>query len=155
MAVSVIPALVEFLSDTNELASADVLLFIREAIQKFPTLRGLIVEKLLESFPAIKSTKIHRSALWILGEYADSSKEVLDVFDVIYQSLGEVPIVEHEQKRLNGDGNDKENEQNNSNYASTNSANNKITSDGTYATQSAFSVAMYVLLIVILEILVC
>ncbi len=139
VANSVIPALVEFLSDQNELASADVLIFVREAIQKFPTLRCLIVEKLLESFPAIKSTKIHRSALWILGEYADNSKEVIDILDVIYQSLGEVPIVEHEQKRLNGEP-DKENDANSVNAPVT--ANNKITSDGTYATQSAFSVAV-------------
>jgi coatomer subunit beta len=139
VAVSVIPALVEFLSDQNELASADVLIFVREAIQKFPTLRSLIVEKLLESFPAIKSTKIHRSALWILGEYADNSKEVIDILDVIYQSLGDVPIVEHEQKRINGES-EKENDSNIVNTPA--AANNKITSDGTYATQSAFSVAV-------------
>ena len=37
-------------SDTNELAAADVLVFIREAIQRFPDseLRDLILSKLLE-----------------------------------------------------------------------------------------------------------
>lgn len=138
VAQTVIPALVEFLSDTNELASADVLIFIREAIEKFPTLRSLIIEKLLEAFPAIKSTKIHRSAMWILGEYAASAKEVIEVFDVIQQTLGEVPIVEIEQKKLNTE-NSAENEQQNGPSAVTSSS-TKITSDGTYATQSAFSV---------------
>jgi len=138
VAQTVIPALVEFLSDTNELASADVLIFIREAIEKFPTLRSLIIEKLLEAFPAIKSTKIHRSAMWILGEYAASAKEVIEVFDVIQQTLGEVPIVEIEQKKLNTE-NSGENEQQNGPSAVTSSS-TKITSDGTYATQSAFSV---------------
>lgn len=142
VASAVIPSLVEFLSDTNELASADVLVFIREAIEKFPTLRSLIVERLLEAFPAIKSIKTHRSALWILGEYAASAKEVLEVFDVIQQTLGEVPIVEIEQKRLSAE-NTTDSEQNNGPYPSnTNSSSNKITSDGTYATQSAFSVAV-------------
>lgn len=138
VAQNVIPALVEFLSDTNELASADVLIFIREAIEKFPNLRSLIIEKLLEAFPSIKSTKIHRSAMWILGEYAASSKEVLEVLDVIQQTLGEVPIVEIEQKKLNAE-NSSESEQQNGPSAVTSSS-TKITSDGTYATQSAFSV---------------
>lgn len=138
VAQNVIPALVEFLSDTNELASADVLIFIREAIEKFPNLRSLIIEKLLEAFPSIKSTKIHRSAMWILGEYAASSKEVLEVLDVIQQTLGEVPIVEIEQKKLNAE-NSSEIEQQNGPSAVTSSS-TKITSDGTYATQSAFSV---------------
>jgi coatomer subunit beta len=140
VAQAIIPALVEFLSDTNELASADVLIFIREAIEKFPSLRSLIVEKLLESFPAIKSTKIHRSAMWILGEYAASAKEVIEVFDVIQQTLGEVPIVEIEQKKLSAENNADGEQQNGTSTSPVVTTSTKITSDGTYATQSAFSV---------------
>lgn len=44
VAATVIPVLVEFLSDTNELAATDVLVFIREAIQKFDHLQPLIIE---------------------------------------------------------------------------------------------------------------
>lgn len=140
VANSVIPVLTEFLSDTNELASCDVLIFIREAIEKFPSLRSLVVEKLLEVFPQIKSTKIHRSAMWILGEYAANAKEVIEVFDVIQQTLGEVPIVEIEQKKLTSD-NTGESEAVNGSAAPVQTT-TKITSDGTYATQSAFSVAV-------------
>lgn len=142
VAGAIIPALVEFLSDSNELASADVLIFIREAIEKFPTLRSLIVEKLLESFPSIKSTKIHRSAMWILGEYAASAKEVIEVFDVIQQTLGEVPIVEIEQKKLSSENNAEGEQQNGTGTNPVVTASTKITSDGTYATQSAFSVPL-------------
>ena len=49
--------LIEFLSDQNELAAQDVLVFVREAIQRFPQLRPLIISKLLETFPAIKALK--------------------------------------------------------------------------------------------------
>ena len=49
--------LTEFLGDTNEQAALDVLLFIREAIQKFHALKPVIIEKLLESFHTIKSLK--------------------------------------------------------------------------------------------------
>lgn len=49
--------LMEFLSDTNEAAAADVLEFVREAIQRFDNLRPLIIEKMLEVFHAIKTVK--------------------------------------------------------------------------------------------------
>lgn len=138
MAATVIPVLSEFLSDTNEQAATDVLVFIREAIQKFPNLRALITEKLIETFPLVRSVKVHGAALWILGEYIDTSKEILEVIDVVNQTIGEIPIVEAEQRKLAGeeeqaDGTNPSN--------STASASTKVTSDGTYATQSAFSVA--------------
>ena len=47
----------EFLSDTNELAAMDVLVFVREAIQRFEQLKPIIIEKLLEVFPTIKAVK--------------------------------------------------------------------------------------------------
>jgi coatomer subunit beta len=49
--------LIEFLSDQNELAAVDVLVFIREAIHRFEDLRALIISRLLDVFPSIKSTK--------------------------------------------------------------------------------------------------
>ncbi|XP_013099788.2 coatomer subunit beta [Stomoxys calcitrans] len=141
VAASVIPVLVEFLSDTNELAAADVLIFIREAIQKFPSLRGLIIGHLIEAFPQIKSSKIHRAAVWILGEYVDDKGQILEVIDVITQTLGEIPMVEAEQRRLAGDQTEEEMSSANATPAAQTTSNSKVTSDGTYATQSAFSVA--------------
>ena len=44
VSLTIIPLLSEFLSDTNELAAADVLVFVREAIQKFDNLRSVIIE---------------------------------------------------------------------------------------------------------------
>ncbi|KAG8229001.1 hypothetical protein J437_LFUL009164 [Ladona fulva] len=49
VAATVIPVLIEFLSDSNELAATDVLVFVREAIQKFENLRPLIIELLVIS----------------------------------------------------------------------------------------------------------
>lgn len=129
----------EFLSDSNEQAATDVLVFIREAIQKFPNLRSLITEKLIETFPSVRSVKVHRAALWILGEYINSSKEILEVIEVVNQTIGEIPIVEAEQRKLAGEEETADpNKPINSNAATTTT---KVTSDGTYATQSAFSVA--------------
>ncbi|KAH8235903.1 hypothetical protein KR032_010342 [Drosophila birchii] len=147
VAATVIPVLVEFLSDTNELAAADVLIFIREAIQKFPALRALIIENLIEAFPQIKSSKIHRAAVWILGEYVEGP-QILEVIAAIQQTLGDVPMVEAEQRRLTGEQSTEEQQQGNASSAGDGSAtqgsvnaSNKVTSDGTYATQSAYSLA--------------
>uniref|UniRef100_A0A0K8S656 Coatomer subunit beta n=1 Tax=Lygus hesperus TaxID=30085 RepID=A0A0K8S656_LYGHE len=138
VAASVIPVLMEFLSDSNELASQDVLIFVREAIHKFENLRNTIIEKLLEAFPSIKFVKVHRAALWILGEYAASIDDVRAVMKQIKQNLGEVPMVEDEMKRAAGEKTEESSEQN-SGGAMPSSASKLVTSDGTYASQSVFS----------------
>uniref|UniRef100_A0A8B9HMN0 Coatomer subunit beta n=1 Tax=Astyanax mexicanus TaxID=7994 RepID=A0A8B9HMN0_ASTMX len=93
MAANVIPVLMEFLSDTNEAAAADVLEFVREAIQRFDNLRPLIIEKMLEVFHAIKTVKIYRGALWILGEYCSTKDDIQSVMTEVRRSLGEVSSV--------------------------------------------------------------
>lgn len=47
----------EFLGDQNELAAADVLVFVREAVQRFKQLRSVVITKLLEVFSTIKAIK--------------------------------------------------------------------------------------------------
>ena len=49
--------LLEFLSDSDEPTAEDVLVFVREAIQRYPQLKGNVAAKLLEVFPQIKSVK--------------------------------------------------------------------------------------------------
>jgi len=124
------------LSDTNELAAMDVLVFVREMIHKYVNLKELILQRLLEIFPSIKSIKIMRGTLWVLGEYCESAEDIQSLITLIRQSLGDLPIVDDELKRAAGIEN-KEDEQilrsNNSNTPQ-----QLVTADGTYATQSAF-----------------
>lgn len=133
VASTVIPVLVDFLSDTNELAATDVLVFVREAVQKFENLQPLIIEKLLEAFRDIKSVKVHRAALWILGEYAESLSDIEAVIREVNQTLGEGPLLEAEQRLISGDSEEAV-VQNHAGGSTT-----LVTSDGTYATQSAFN----------------
>ncbi|XP_015513290.1 coatomer subunit beta [Neodiprion virginianus] len=137
VAATVIPVLTDFLSENNEAAATDVLIFVREAIQRFEPLRPLIIEKLLEVFPQIRSVKVHRAALWILGEYAVSKEDIEAVMSRIRAALGELPLVEAENKRAAGDKPAEDG------AAPTSAANpaQLVTSDGTYASQSAFSTA--------------
>jgi len=135
VASSIIPVLIEFLSDKNELAAADVLVFVREAIQRFDQLSPLIISKLLETFPAIKALKIHRAALWILGEYCTTSEDIQSVMTLVRQSLGEIPIVDDEMRKAAGDVKEEDTQ------LAGGSVQRLVTADGTYATQSAFSTA--------------
>lgn len=50
VAPQIFPVLMEFLSDENELAASDVLVFVREAIQRLPHLRPIIVQQLAVCF---------------------------------------------------------------------------------------------------------
>lgn len=145
VAPSIIPVLTEFLSDSNELAASDVLIFMREAIQKFGHLRKIIVEKLLEIFPQIKSSKVLRSAIWILCEFSTEKEDIVQVLDKIKTCLGELPLTDSELAKAAGQQQEKESTTTEEKEKvvggaghSTSSA-RLVTSDGTYATQSAFS----------------
>jgi len=133
VAASVIPVLIEFLSDQNELAAMDVLVFVREAMQRFDSLRPLIISKLMEIFPSVKALKIHRAALWILGEYCTGVEDIQNVMTLVRQSLGEIPIVDDEMKKAAGDQKEEDTQMAGGNIQ------RLVTADGTYATQSAFS----------------
>ncbi len=53
VAAAIVPVLMEFLSDENELAAADVLVFVREAIQRLPHLRPVIIAQLQVRYPEV------------------------------------------------------------------------------------------------------
>ncbi|XP_015757207.1 PREDICTED: coatomer subunit beta-like [Acropora digitifera] len=135
-APTAVKVLMEFLGDSNEQAAFDVLLFVREAVQRFEQLKPVIMEKLLENFHTIKTVKIHRHALWIMGEYATSKQDILDVMQEIKKGLGEVPIVDDEMKRAAGDAPEGSEQAPSSQMAG---GQRLVTADGTYATQSALS----------------
>jgi len=136
IAQNVIPLLMEFLGDNNELAALDVLIFLREAMAKFVSLRCLIVEKLIESFSTIRNSKIHRSTLWILGEYCSTTTDIQSVMNEIRQSLGEIPIVDDELKKASGEEDLKDET---AVVEACNKPTKLVTADGTYASQSNFS----------------
>jgi len=111
------------------------LVFTREAMAKFDHLRATIIEKLMEAFATIRSAKISRSALWILGEYCEKPTDIQAVMNEVRQSLGEIPIVEDELRKAAGD----ETMEDESVSQTQNTKVQKlVTADGTYATQSAF-----------------
>ncbi|KEP47545.1 coatomer subunit beta [Rhizoctonia solani 123E] len=140
VAASVVHALMEFLGDTNNPAAVDVVAFVREVVEKFPNLRGTITSRLLETFAEIKSGKVFRGGLWIVGEYCADASQIEAVFEGIRGVIGEIPILAAEQRLLDaataasGEGEvDKDKKE-----ASKSSA-PRILADGTYATETAYS----------------
>lgn len=80
VAANVVHVLLDFLGDSNNTAAVDVISFVREVVEKFPSLRKDIVDKLRETLTDIKSGKVFRGALWILGEYsADAQGRLISI----------------------------------------------------------------------------
>ena len=102
-------------------------------MQKLSNLKDLIVQRLLDICPQIKSAKVLRATLWLLGEYCSSVEDIQNVMTFIRQSLGDLPIVDDEIRRAAGETKD---DQDTSMSAS---VQRLVTADGTYATQSAFT----------------
>lgn len=69
MAASVVHVLMEFIGDAGNSSAVDVISFVREVVEKFPKLRHTITERLLQTIGDVKSGKVFRGALWIIGEY--------------------------------------------------------------------------------------
>lgn len=90
-------------------------------------------QKLLEAFGNIQSVKVHRAALWILGEYTNSVTDIEAVVKQVHRVLGDFQFVEAKQKVLAGDT------QEEVAPAPASQTTTLVTSDGTYATQCAFN----------------
>jgi len=97
----------------------------------------MILQKLLDVFPTIKSLKIVRSALWILGEYCTDKQHILHFMEELDRCMGQYPIVEAEIKKAAGEEEEKAAEEEKSEEPKKKSSGARVTADGTYVTQSA------------------
>ncbi len=142
VAASVVHGLMEFLGESNNPAAVDVIAFVRyvglsftiasemkltfllrEVVEKFPDLRKTITDKVTLTFVDIKSGKVYRGTLWIVGEYCDAPAgmlyftfhlvqqaitpiiiEILSIFQELRKVLGEIPILASEQRLLDESG---------------------------------------------------
>lgn len=133
IAVSVVDLLLEFMGELSTTAATEVITFVKQVIEKYPDLRSNILQKLIASLANVKSGKVYRGSLWVLGEYSFDESDVQAAWKHIKSNIGEVPILASE-KKLNGVEDDESEE----NAESTESKGPKILADGTYATESAF-----------------
>eukprot|EP01118_Nematostelium_gracile_P011487 TRINITY_DN4085_c0_g2_i1.p1 TRINITY_DN4085_c0_g2~~TRINITY_DN4085_c0_g2_i1.p1 ORF type:complete len:210 (-),score=54.71 TRINITY_DN4085_c0_g2_i1:25-654(-) len=134
IASSVVHILMDFLGDSNGGSAIDVILFVREVMEMYPDLRRGITERLLESLNQIKSSKVYRTALWILGEYTVEQELIDTVYTALKNALGTFPFVTEQEEQE-----EKERKESEQQKPKQSGGANKILADGTYATQSAIT----------------
>lgn len=139
IAASVVDLLLEVIGELNTAAASEVITFVKQVIEKYPDLRVNIINRLLISLSNVKSGKVYRGALWILGEYCLEEADIQATWKYIRTSIGEIPILAAE-KKLNGVQEEEENgEAGNTKENGEAKSGPKILADGTYATESAYS----------------
>ncbi|KAL0839233.1 hypothetical protein ABMA28_016000 [Loxostege sticticalis] len=127
VAGSVAPALIELLGDGSEPHAHDVMLFLRAALHTFTDLRDSIYQRLMESISQIKVGKVARAALWLLAEFADTPARAEAALEAL-ASVVPAPDQTEDAK-----------EENAAQKVDNSAPRQLVTSDGTYASQSAFN----------------
>ena len=129
----------EFISEFSNTSAVDVISFIKEVVEKFPSLRAAVLDQLLATLGDIKAKKIFRGALWILGEYCTAEKDIKDALRGIRNSVGELPILDMEKRALEAEGTEERAETNGTEGGTVTggASSRRILADGTYATESA------------------
>ena len=108
-------------------------------VEKFPTLRSSITEHLIRTLSEIKSGKVYRGVLWILGEYVESANEIVETFQEVRKVLGEIPILAAEQRLLDEASIEDEERKEGDEKKESVTTKPKVLADGTYATETAYS----------------
>ncbi|WWD20258.1 hypothetical protein CI109_104734 [Kwoniella shandongensis] len=139
VAANVVYVLMDFLGDSNNPSAVDVIAFVREVVEKFPNLRSAITEKLVSTFGEIKSGKVFRGAMWIVGEYCEGAADIKKAISEIRKVLGEIPILASEQRLLDeaeaADEHAGEKPQEQPKAITT----TRVLADGTYATETVYT----------------
>jgi len=141
VAASVVHALMDFLGDSSNPSALDVVAFVREVVEKFPHLRATICEKLISTLSELKSGKVFRGILWILGEYVESVNDIQSTMRELRKVLGEIPILASEQRLLDEAGGDGDEEEEKEKPKTEGGGRPKVLADGTYATETAYTSA--------------
>ena len=109
-------------------------------MEKFPALRPSITEHLIQTLSDVKSGKVFRGVLWILGEYVESAPEILEAFQEVRKVIGEVPILASEQRLLDATNPEQEETKDEVGKETVSSGGRpKVLADGTYATETAYT----------------
>ncbi|KAJ5627714.1 hypothetical protein N7490_009942 [Penicillium lividum] len=142
IAASVVDLLMDFIADFNNNSAVDVISFVKEVVEKFPDLRGAIVDRLVSTLSEVRAGKVYRGVLWVVGEYSLEEKDIRGAWKKIRASLGEIPILASEQRLLDEVPEDNAlllQEQTNGQAKTAPTGSRKVLADGTYATESALT----------------
>ncbi|KAL5356946.1 adaptin N terminal region-domain-containing protein [Aspergillus floccosus] len=141
IAASVVDLLMDFIADFNNNSAVDVISFVKEVVEKFPKLRGAIVQRLVSTLSEVRAGKVYRGVLWVVGEYSLEEKDIREAWKRIRASLGEIPILASEQRLLEEVPEESVLKEQVNGHAkpSAPTGSRKVLADGTYATESALT----------------
>jgi len=141
VASTVLHLLMDFLSDTNAVSALEVAYFLREIAETNPKLHKDIVERMMDTFPTIRTSRVAACVLWIIAEHCTNTGEILAAFDMFKSCLGPLPLlghqVVHDEDDIVGSP------QMNSPVQSNIKARPAVLADGSYATQTAIPGELY------------
>jgi coatomer subunit beta len=115
-----------------------------EVVEKFPHLRQIICERLIQTLGEVKSGKVVCGVLWILCKFIESVSDIQSTLQKIRKVLGEIPILVCEQQlsdeanggeELDGDAIGKDERSKEGGLG----RKPKVLADGTYATESVYT----------------
>lgn len=139
VAANVIDLLLDSIADLNTTAAYEVITFVKEVVEKFPDLRDAILRRLILALPHVKSGKVFRGALWVIGEYALEESLIQESWKYIRGSIGEVPIIASELKLKKRDDTQESQEEETEYDGKPRRKGPVVLPDGTYATESALT----------------
>lgn len=111
-------------------------------MEKFPLLRAAVNQKLITTLSSIKSGKVFRGVLWILGEYVEDQEGIESVMAEVRKVIGELPIGASEQRALDDVGGveeDADKSKDGEKKEGGRGGRPKVLADGTYATETAYT----------------
>ena len=135
-----VETLVTFVADTESSKNAganEVIGFLKEVCETVPKLRPVVLEKLV-ALSNVRSGKLQRGILWMLGEYC-SPEKIRDSWQRIRAGLGEIPILQSEQRRLEDADEQEVPEEQINGHGPTKPAKTRLAADGTYQSESALT----------------
>ena len=112
-----------------------------EVVEKFPALRPAITEKLTNTLSSIRTGRVFRGVLWILGEYIEELGDIENTLAEIRKLIGEIPILAAEARAAEGGFQDSNELGGDDTAGSTGggAGRPRVLADGTYATETAYS----------------
>jgi len=92
-AQGVMMLLMDFLSESDQATSTEVVMYLRELVANYPELRAPILQRLADTVPDIQQSRVLRGCLWVLGEYCEEEVVIVGVVDSIIASLKPLPML--------------------------------------------------------------
>lgn len=125
----VVNLLLEFLGDLDSESSLNVVNYVKEVVDLHPDKRASVLDGLMHSVHAIRSSRAYLSALWALGDYCETREQIEECLSVLKEAIGPVPFT------VNSDAKSDTEE------VKQHSTKPKVLADGTYASESPLEAA--------------